>query len=201
MCSQEYLTLKKGLSNNIAELAILASERENKIEEIRLNIIENIAKLKAQISDWENKYVIKAAFSGTIEYLDFLNDNDFVNAGKELIEIMPFSDNFIANIYLSNINSGKLRKGQLVRIKLEDFPYTEYGLLEGSVADFSSTQIIDKQNKVQSLLVNVNFSKILKTDQGYLLPKKNRMKGAAEIITFDRNLFEKIFSKIQMKIS
>ncbi|MFZ2783496.1 MAG: HlyD family efflux transporter periplasmic adaptor subunit [Sediminibacterium sp.] len=201
MCSQEYLTLKKGLSNNIAELAILASERENKIEEIRLNIIENIAKLKAQISDWENKYVIKAAFSGTIEYLDFLNDNDFVNAGKELIEIMPFSDNFIANIYLSNINSGKLRKGQLVRIKLEDFPYTEYGLLEGSVADFSSTQIIDKQNKVQSLLVNVNFSKILKTDQGYLLPKKNRMKGAAEIITFDRNLFEKIFEKIQMKIS
>lgn len=191
----ELLDYSKSYQNAMAEIDILNSDKKTKIDELKLQIETNFQKLKAELLQWENRYLIIAPVNGKIEYLDFLADQNFINSGREIVEIIPNSES-VCEVYLQNENAGKLRRGQNVRIKLDDYPYAEFGVLEGIVKDFSSTQIVDRQNHINTILVEVSLKNQLITNQNIGLVSFNRMKGVAEILTTKQTLFKKLFQRL-----
>ena len=48
---------------------------------------------------------------------------------------MPIQEKYIASIDIPVLGMGKARVGQKVIIKLDDFPFQEFGMLEGHVQE------------------------------------------------------------------
>ena len=92
---------------------------------------------------------------------------------------------------VSKSDSKKIKIGQKVIIKLYDFPYQEYGVLEGQV---HNTSLIP--NGKNDFYVNVYFPKGLKTSFAKNIPSNKELKGRAEIV-INTELIKKLFNQIK----
>ena len=174
---------------NIVELTSQNSETGN---QIKLRIFEAYQNLMNKISEWEQTYVIKAPTEGRISYFTFWSENQNVKQGDEVFTIIPTSQTeIIGKVLLPLQSTGKLKIGQKAIIKLDNFPYAEFGVIEGRVKQISS---IPKQNQYA---VEIHFNNKLVTNTGTIITTKNDIQGSVNIVTEDLRLIERIFYQIR----
>lgn len=152
----------------------------------QLSIRKALNKLQSSIEAWKKQYLIVSPINGKVSYLQNLEEGNFF-AGN-VLTVVPHGVDFYAKINIPINGAGKIKKGQRVLIKLNDYPYREYGTLEGTLVDYFS--IADDKiyvGKVSLLNNKVAESKI---------KIKENMKGIGEIITNDRSLLERVFENI-----
>lgn len=162
------------------------------------NVIQSYNQLKRSLKNWELKYILKSSIPGKVSFLSFWNENQTVNQGDLVFTIIPTGNNsFIGKIKAPMRNSGKIIEGQKVNIRLENYPYTEFGMMEGIIKSISL--IPDKEG---SYLIDVELPDKLITTYLKEIDFKQEMRGTAEIITEDLRLMERfiyhlrsIFSK------
>ncbi len=159
--------------------------------ELLQGIEMNLANIENAIANWELDFQIKAPIDGTITYLQSLSQNEFVTSGKELFAIVPNNQDYIGQIKIQQAGYGKIEVGQKVRIKLDNFPYQEYGQLDGAVKEIS---VIPNE---ESYLVKVTLLEGVKSSYNKELTYTPEMAGTAEIITKDLRLMERIFNKFR----
>jgi hypothetical protein len=85
------------------------------------------------------------------------------------------------------LNSGKIKVGQQVNIRLANFPDREFGVLKGKIKNISL--VPDKDG---NLLLDVNLTHGLQTSYKKQIPFQQEMKGSAEIVTEDLRLLERV---------
>lgn len=152
------------------------------------NLIQSIEQLKKTIIDWENKYALISLSAGTLNYLQIWSKNQNVLEGDNVFTIIPIENSkYIARASAVALNSGKIKPGQKVNIKLENFPDYEYGYVLGEVISISLTP--DKEGNI---LLTVNLPQGLKTSYKKEIPFKYEMIGTGDIIIKDTKLIEKI---------
>jgi multidrug resistance efflux pump len=166
-------------------LQLLAvQESEKYVQELN----ESIQHLKLQIETWEQTYLVIAPFDGIVSLFNYWNVNQAITQGDEVLSIVPSQkQEMIGKLILPLQNSGKLKAGQTVNIKLNNYPYQEYGMLKGVVRNISV--IPQKQN----YSVEVALPEQLTTTYQKKLEYKEEMQGSAEIVTEELTLFKRIF--------
>lgn len=102
------------------------------------------------------------------------------------------NSSYIGKIKAPIRNSGKLKIGQKVNIKLVNYPSQEFGILNGIIKSMS--QISDEQG---NYLIDVSLPNKLITSYQKDLEFKQEMQGTAEIITEDLRLIERFFYQIR----
>ena len=157
------------------------------------NVLQSFIKLKKAIKDWKLKYVLSAKIDGKVSFLDFWMKNQTVNAGDLVFIIIPQNNQeYIAKLRTPALNSGKIKIGQNVNIKLSNYSSTEFGVLNGRIKSISS--MTDKDG---FYLVDVSLSTQLITSYNKELEFKQEMQGTAEIITEDLRLIERFFYQLK----
>jgi len=153
------------------------------------NVIQSFNQLKKSIKDWENRYVLKSNINGKVSFLNYWNVNQTVNQGDLVFTIIPNENSaFIAKLKSPAQNSGKIKTGQQVNIKLENYPDTEFGTLQGAIKSISLVP-----NNEGQYLIDVSLPKTLITSYNKTIDFKQEMRGAAEIVTDDLRLIERFF--------
>jgi len=179
------------LEKNLGQLKIEYQDKDNNI---RNELVSSYNELIGQLYVWEKKYVLRSPVNGTVEFLDFIKNDQFLQTGSPVFNILPLSKPVRAETYVSSNGAGKIKKGQQVLVKLEDYPYDEYGFIEGEVEKVSqSTTSLSEEGNMT--LVTVLF-KNFKTNYGSTLQFKAGMEGTAEIITEDKRLIERVFERL-----
>ncbi len=89
-------------------------------------------------------------------------------------------------------NSGKIVAGEKVLIKLDNYRYQEYGIVEGKVQNISLSP--DKEG---NYYVDVILPKGLKTSYNKNLTFDKELQGNAEIVTQDLRLIERFFYQMR----
>lgn len=173
------------LEKNKLQLQLLAiQEGEKYMQELN----ESIQRLKLQIDTWQQTYLFIAPFNGIVSLFNYWNVNQAIRQGDEVLSIVPVEkQEVIGKLILPLQNSGKLKSGQQVIIRLNNYPYQEYGMLKGTVRNISV--IPQKQNYA----VEVALPDQLTTTYNKKLEYKEEMQGTAEIITEELTLFKRIF--------
>lgn len=86
--------------------------------------------------------VLRAPIDGTVQGLVGFTPGAFVTAGLAIGTVSP-DDRLLVETLVSSRDIGLIRVGQSVRLQVDAFPYTQWGLLEGNVmgiaADASTT--------------------------------------------------------------
>ncbi|RBQ07840.1 HlyD family efflux transporter periplasmic adaptor subunit [Pedobacter miscanthi] len=185
--------------SKLQELGIQTPEKE---KELSIALLSTYNDLMDNIKSWQQKYVFKASFRGKVQFLKFYNENQFVQAGEQIFTIIPKDDKAYGQVMLPAEGSGKIKIGQEVIVKLENYPYMEYGSVKGVIKAISLTTNITKTERsdVETYQILVDFPSQLKTNYGASLDFRAEAKGSAEIITNDRRLIERLFDNIKYAI-
>lgn len=182
------------------------------IQRIRLEESENHEKaiseyltrkneLSNAVNLWKERYLQYAPIDGELEYLGFWRDNSFIQSGQELFSIIPDKNNILGEVMIPSFGAGKVEAGQTANVKINNYPYDEYGLLKGTVKSVSRiTNKVQTQNGTgDAYLVVVSFPDGTITNFGKLLPLDFESKGTAEIITKRKRLLERLFDNLKAK--
>lgn len=185
--------------SKIQEIAILKNEKERQLD---LELLTTYNDLSDKITAWTQKYVFVSPFAGKVQFLKFWNNNQFIQAGEPAFTIVPKQEALFGQVLLPAIGSGKVKTGQEVIVKLEDYPYMEYGSITGKVNSISltSNSVKTSDGDVDTYLVTITFPEELKTNYGSKLQSKFEMKGSAEIITNDRRLIQRFFDNLKYAV-
>lgn len=167
-------------------------------EELRLikELLQYFNKLKISIKEWEKSYILKSNMDGKLVYLNFWHINQNINAGDIVFTILPTDqEKYIAKIKAPVKNAGKIKIGQKVYIKLENYPSEEFGVLNGKIVSISSIP-----NDKGYYLIKVSLPNKMKTSYNKKIIFKQEMKGQAEIITDDLRLINRFFNRLNSAI-
>jgi multidrug efflux pump subunit AcrA (membrane-fusion protein) len=148
--------------------------------------------LRKSLKQWEQAYLITSSTNGVVSFQQFWGENQFLKAGDAVLSILPKNkEAIVGRMFVPSINSGKIAKGQKILIKLDNFQYQEFGIVEGIVENISLTP-----DKDGNYYVDVLLPKGLKTSYNKTLPFDKELKGNADIVTQDLRLIERFFYQI-----
>ncbi|OFY38698.1 MAG: hypothetical protein A2X18_08445 [Bacteroidetes bacterium GWF2_40_14] len=165
--------------------------REEQVGLLERSLMGNYDNLLAEIRQWEQNYLFVSPVNGKVSFTKFWQENQNVSAGDIAFTIIPLKAARInGKIYLPLAGAGKVKVGQKVNIKLDNYPYMEFGMVEVKVGSISMIPTDMNNNKVY--IVGVSFPERLKTNYGTDLIFTEQMQGTAEIITADLSLLKRI---------
>ena len=162
---------------------------ENK-ENVNLerNVIQAFFQLKKAIKDWELNYVLRSSIDGKVSFLQLWSKNQTVTAGDNVFAVIPTNDRgYIGKVKAPAQNSGKIKIGQKVNIRLANYPDREFGIITGNIKAISLTP--DKEG---NLLINVELPNGLQTSYKKQITFQQEMSGTADIVTEDLRLIERL---------
>ncbi len=179
----------KSSINDLNKTSKTTSINENK-ENVNLerNVIQAFYGLKKAIKDWELNYVLRSSIDGKVSFLQLWSTNQTVNAGENVFAIIPrYENGFIGKVKAPAQNSGKIKVGQTVNIRLANYPDREFGVVSGEIDAISLTP-----DKDGNLLINVSLPKGLQTSYKKQITFQQEMSGTSDIITEDLRLIERL---------
>jgi multidrug resistance efflux pump len=84
------------------------------------------------------RHVIRASASGRLGDVAALRPGTVVEAGQRLALIVPGGDIIAVAQFSPSASSGRIRRGQGARIRLDGFPWAQYGTVDATVARVAS---------------------------------------------------------------
>lgn len=185
--------MEEGISNlNKTKSGTAINTEKDKIN-YSSQTLQLFEQLRKSLKQWEQSYLIISSTDGVASFQQFFGENQFVKAGDPILSILPrYKDKLVGRMSVPTANSGKIVTGQKVLIKLDNYRFQEYGIIEGKVQNISLIPD-DKGN----YYVDVVLPKGLKTSYNKTLTFDKELRGNAEIVTQDLRLIERFFYQIR----
>jgi HlyD family secretion protein len=124
----------------------LASERQSEIlTQInkRKEELTNVQGQLEQAQKQRQQETIEASVSGTIYRIKATKGP--VQAGEELLSILPDGEELLLEVKVLNRDIGFIRDGMKAKVKMATFPFQEFGTVDGEVVQVSPNAIVDKE--------------------------------------------------------
>lgn len=142
---------------------------------------------ETDLANWHESYLLKAPVGGMVSFFKFWSENQYVEEGTEIMYIKPANQVLFAYTYINSANFGKIKVGQEARIRLDGYPFKEFGVVSAVVVSKSE---IARDGKY---MVKLSLPQGLKTSYDKELDFTQEMQGELRIITEDLRLLERIF--------
>ena len=167
--------------------------------ETRLRSLIN--QLRTEVDTWEINYALITPVDGEITLTQYWTNNQNVTAGNIVFNIVPDSQGeIIGKALLPTERSGKVKKGQKVNIRFNNYPDKEFGIVNGTVKNISLIPTVNEQN-IKNYVVDIQLPNGLRTSYNKELPFLPEMEGQADIITEDMSLLERFLMPIKKVIT
>ncbi len=158
----------------------------------RLTINEDILRLKSEVETWKKRYLILSPIKGAVSLAKVWSKNQFLTTNQEVMTIIPEEDAgvVLGKAVLPISGSGKVKSDMVANIRLDGYPYQEFGIIKGTIKSISAIPNESNYN------IEIEMPEKLITSYGEEIEFRQEMQGVARIITEDRRIFERIFDRI-----
>ncbi len=193
----------KASQQRIRELTATIAEVTSKMEQAKKTFAsDTITQLQKATKDYQSlsqekikadatrqAQTLTAPVSGVVQQLVLHTEGGVVTAAQQLMVIVPNQHNLEVEAMVANLDIGFVRENQQVEIKIDAFPFTKYGVIDGTLTHLSNDAIADKQlgliYKAQVAMAKTSIQ--VENKQVKLSPG---MTVAVEIKTGQRRLIE-----------
>lgn len=160
---------------------------------LALNVYSQIKNIEAAIAVWEKRYLVTAPIAGQVSFSKIWNKEQYVSINEEMFTVVPTQseDQIIARCLLPIRSSGKIGSENVVNIKLDGFPYKEYGTIPAIISSISLTPNAEKKYYAE-----LSFPEGLSSSYGKVIPFRPNMTGSAEIVLAKRTLADRILDEL-----
>lgn len=135
------------------------------------------------------KNIVKAPFDGIITEMYVDESQNSVSKGMNIASIVPEDTKFTMECYFNESDVIELKEGQKVNVKLNAYPYSDYGTIDGKIS-FISNVATANDELINTYSVEVEF------DEDWQKKLKVGMKGSAEVVIGKRRIIEYVFEPI-----
>jgi multidrug resistance efflux pump len=181
--------LRNQLSNTSSSLEGIKINRSRENIQLYKSLIQSFTQLKKAVNDYEQLYILRATINGRLSFTQYWKEEQQVQQGDLLFTVFPEKyESYIATLKTPVLNSGKLKHGQKTFLKLQNFPETEFGVLEGKVTTISQVPDADGFYYVQ-----ISLSNTLITSYNKEIQLQQETSVIAETVTEDLRLMERFF--------
>jgi adhesin transport system membrane fusion protein len=188
-----------------ADLKVTQAERESQLDKFRSQALGELNKVQTEISslkenlksigDRVDRREIRAPVEGIVNNIAVRTIGGVVQAGMQLIEIVPIEDELkiIAKIQPSEI--AFIRPGQAAKVKITAYDAQKYGALDGQLVRIGANSATDREG-------NASFEIEVRTDKSYMgdeanpLPIMPGMVAEVEVITGKRSILEYLLKPV-----
>ena len=127
------------------ELALLGAERDQRVsgaEQRRLRLKRDHERLQRELLDLNAKTraTVVAPGSGSAGAV-LIGEGTSVRSGQLLLQVFEADSELFAYIYISADDSGRVRRGQAVDLRLHAYPYQLYGTLTATIIEVASMPV------------------------------------------------------------
>lgn len=173
------------------EMRDLEHERREALRLGRERLRVSLNKLRGELDVWEADFVLRAPADGVVAFYDFWSDQQFVTAGRQVFLIVPETTKLVGRMPVKQGGTGKIKPGQIVRIRFDDFPYKEFGIVTGRV------QSISMVAREGANLVLTDIPYPMTTNFKKRIQFKQDMTGEASVVTEDIRLLGRVLYEIR----
>ncbi len=136
-------TQKGQLDQAIANLGVLAKERQKAVASFIADHGQKLAEAQRQADDFEQRLAkarlksgrlaLTSPIDGVVLGLTVTTQGQVIASGDEIMRIVPADAELEIECYLANKDVGFVKPGQTAVVKVESFPFTRYGTLSAQV--------------------------------------------------------------------
>ncbi len=137
---------------------------------------------------------LRAPATGIVTGINFRGPQQVVARGEELMRLVPEKDQLLLEVSVANPDIGFMKRGQPVKIKVDAFPFQNFGIMHGVVTEVESSPQ-DKDGE--------SFYKVRIQRQGTSTTQATRqmepicgMSASAEIVTRQETVAEVILEPL-----
>lgn len=187
-------------SHQAAQKNMTRLESERKTE-----ILSQIDKQQQELTDLDGKLsqareqhkqsIIRASVTGVVYDIKVAKTGATVQAGDELLSIVPQGETLMLEAKVQNRDIGFIKPGMRTKVKLETFPYQEFGMLEGTVDQISPNAIADKDLGLV-FPVSVKLTQQTVKVKGREVPLSPGMTSTTEIVTRQKTVLSFLLEPI-----
>lgn len=178
------------MEQQIIELDI---QRDNEVAEYERQLNQCRQQLITAIEQWKYRYIIESPVSGQLTFVKYWSENQSVANGDHIASIIPLGRTEVTGrMTVPSVCFGKVRAGQTVNVRLNGFPYMEYGMLRGIIRNISS--VPDAGN---GYIIDVTFPDGMITTYKKKIDLIQKMDGMAQIVTEDMKLIDRFVQPVR----
>ncbi|MEA5536362.1 HlyD family efflux transporter periplasmic adaptor subunit [Crocosphaera sp. XPORK-15E] len=188
------------------KLALLKNQEQLKnVETEIMKIQSSIAENKSQITSLQlqlQQRVFRSPIDGTIFEMPTDEPGQVVQPGELVAQIAPKGVQLVLRAQMPSSESGFMKVGMPVKIKLDAYPFQEYGILEGRLDWVSPDSKVQemKEGNLETYDIKVTFDKPYLETKGELIHLIPGQGATAEVIVRQRRVIDFVldpFKKLQ----
>ena len=151
--------VQRGSQAEAGKLA-LERQRDGARSEYVANVFSDLRKAQEQVSELSQELIkakdksaeteLRSPISGVVDQMAVHTLNGVVTPAEHLMIVVPDNQNLMVEAQLANRDVGFVHVGQSVKVKVETFNFTRYGLLEGQVVGVSHDVIVPDERQTPS---------------------------------------------------
>jgi hemolysin D len=152
---QELAALKDRIQQVQASIREAEEQRRALESQFRGKLLSELAETERRIAQLEQERVkaaqrkerqrLVAPVSGVVQQLAIHTIGGVVTPAQELMKIVPESQALEVEAWILNKDIGFVEEGQAAEVKIETFPFTRYGTIDGEVINVSSDAVTDEE--------------------------------------------------------
>lgn len=144
--------------------------------------------------------IVRAPADGTVQQLAVYSEGAVLKPADPILVVVPNGADLVVDAQVLNKDIGFVRAGQAVTVKLEAFPFTRYGTLEGRLVSVSRDAIQDeKLGPVYQARVAVAKAKLGGNEEAGIALSAG-LQATAEIRTGDRRVIDFLLSPLERRL-
>lgn len=204
----ELKAAKKRFEEVDAALVALNDRQNQMIAEFESRTLDERAATEARIAALEqeqskaqarkSRMALKAPVDGRVQELAVTTIGGVVTQAQPLLTIVPSDQTLLVEALIENRDRGFVREGQRAEIKVDTFPFTKYGLIEGVIDTISADAVEQETSQgpiagFTATIAMVDPSLMVDGNRVHLTPG---MSVQADIKTGRRKLIDFILSPV-----
>jgi hemolysin D len=150
-------------------------------------------------AEQNRRTLLRAPATGIVQQLQVHTVGAVVRPADALLVIVPDGSTLVVDAMVLNRDVGFVREGQPVRVKLEAFPFTRYGVVNGRLT-FLSRDAVQDENLGLVFPARVELSEFSISVGGRATALTAGLAATAEIRTGRRRIIEFLLSPLQRRV-
>ncbi|PHN00824.1 HlyD family secretion protein [Flavilitoribacter nigricans] len=178
------------------QIITLSQDQNNEIKKGWRQLAESAQEMRASLEEWEATNLVKAPIGGEVIFADVWSDFQSVRNGQVILTIDPGpgDHDLTVRAKLPVAKSGKVRPGQEALLRLQAYPYKEFGVLEGQVSEIAPLPN-PGESPFYHLQIELNSDSLITTSEKPI-PFTQEMQATARIITDDRSFLGRVMDDL-----
>lgn len=202
---KELIVTREKIQESKAAIAQAREERATTMAEFSQNIYTEMKKAQQQVIGLQNELakarqvnrqrILYAPVDGRVQELAVFTVGGIVTPAQELMKIAPIGKAVEVEAWVENKDIGFVYPKQTAEIKLESFPFTRYGTIEGKVITLSDDAVpVEKRGMLYQARVSMRSNVMHVGDK--LVHISPGMNATVEIKTGKRRVIEYFLSPV-----